>query len=249
MVPLVGISIAERMRDRGLDCVICYDDLSKHSKAYRQIALLNYSIPSRSCYPADIFNIHSSLLERASKLRLSYFGGSVTAFPIIETINQDISEYIATNIISITDGQLYTSKKLFVEYSRPAIDSGLSVSRIGSNAQCKLMKQCSNGVKNDLTNYRLSPLDSVQQLDSLNALFYQDYLLVTSLDFSIALLLLHKNDVRLTKSSINYFSYVFSKPCFPLSYLFFLVRSFSCLSSTCLVKCVVNYVHQCYSSV
>jgi hypothetical protein len=249
MVPLVGISIAERMRDRGLDCVICYDDLSKHSKAYRQIALINYSIPSRSCYPADIFNIHSSLLERASKLRLSYFGGSVTAFPIIETINQDISEYIATNIISITDGQLYTSRKLFVDYSRPAIDSALSVSRIGSNAQCKLMKQCSNGVKNDLTNYRLNPQDTQSQLDSLNALFYQDYSLVSSIDFTIALLLLHQNDVRLTKPMINCFSYLMADLYFPITYMCFLIRSLSGQYSIQLVKWAVNDINQYCSNV
>jgi F-type H+-transporting ATPase subunit alpha len=106
MLPLIGVSIAERLRDRGFDCMICFDDLSKHSKSYRQISLLNHSIPSRSCFPADIFNVHSSLLERISKIKTNYFGGSITAFPVIETINSDISEYIATNIISITDGQL-----------------------------------------------------------------------------------------------------------------------------------------------
>jgi F-type H+-transporting ATPase subunit alpha len=135
----IGVSIAEQLRDRGADCIICFDDLSKHSKCYRQISLINGKIPSRDAYPSNIFNIHSALLERCGKLKYSSFGGSITAFPIIETLNSDISEYISTNVISITDGQFYTNKRLFLDSCRPSIDSGLSVSRIGSNAQCKLM--------------------------------------------------------------------------------------------------------------
>jgi len=95
------------------------------------------TIPSRDAYPSDIFNIHSSILERVGKLRMNYLGGSITAFPIIETNNCDITEFIATNVISITDGQLYCNKRLFLDQIRPCIDSALSVSRIGSNAQCK----------------------------------------------------------------------------------------------------------------
>jgi len=101
LIALIGISIVERLRDRGFDCCICFDDLSKHSKCYRQISLILAKIPSRDAFPADIFNIHSSLLERCGKLMYSYFGGSITAFPVIETINSDITEYIATNVISI----------------------------------------------------------------------------------------------------------------------------------------------------
>jgi len=170
LIALIGISIAERLRDRGFDCCICFDDLSKHSKCYRQISLILAKIPSRDAFPADIFNIHSSLLERCGKLMYSYFGGSITAFPVIETINSDITEYIATNVISITDGQFYTNKRLFLDSCRPAIDSGLSVSRIGSSAQSKLMKVLSVGIKNLLTNYRIMELSS-NKLLSLNITF------------------------------------------------------------------------------
>ena len=124
----------------------------------RQISLILAKIPSREAFPSDIFNIHSSLLERCGKLSAIYFGGSISSFPLIETINSDITEYIATNVISITDGQFYTNKRLFLDCCRPAIDSGLSVSRIGSNAQCKLMKNVSVGIKNELTNYRIMEL-------------------------------------------------------------------------------------------
>ena len=139
-LPLIGISIAERLRDRGFDTIISFDDFSKHAKSYRQISLILAKIPSRDAFPSDIFNIHASILERCGKLKLCYYNGTITAFPIIETIANDITEYIATNIISITDGQLYTNKKLFLDSCRPSIDSSLSVSRIGSNAQCKLIK-------------------------------------------------------------------------------------------------------------
>ena len=185
MIPLIGVSIAERLRDRAFDCCICFDDLSKHSKSYRQISLILGKIPSRDAFPADIFNIHSSLLERCGKLKYSMFGGSITGLPIIETINSDITEYIATNVISITDGQFYTNKRLFLDSCRPAIDSGLSVSRIGSNAQCKLMKVYCVGIKNLLTNYRNV---------SLNLIFFQDHLLISPLETSLLLLLLLRMD-------------------------------------------------------
>ena len=136
-IPIIGISIAERLRDRGFDCCICFDDCSQHSKSYRQISLILAKIPSRDAFPADIFNIHSSLLERSGKLKYSIKGGSITAFPIIETINSDITDYIATNIISITDGQFYLDKKLFLDSIRPCFESALSVSRIGSASQSK----------------------------------------------------------------------------------------------------------------
>jgi F0F1-type ATP synthase alpha subunit len=206
MIPLIAVSISERLRDRGYDICICFDDLSKHSKAYRQCSLLLNKIPSRDAYPADIFNIHSSLLERCGKLKFSYFGGSITALPIIETINADITEYIATNVISITDGQFYTNRNLFLNSNRPAIDSGLSVSRIGSNAQCKLMKVISLGIKNELTNYRLADLASESmdflKLCSLNLIFYQDYLLISSLEISLILLLVYRNGILFNNSFI-----------------------------------------------
>jgi hypothetical protein len=199
MLPLVAVSIGERLRDRGYDVCICFDDLSKHSKAYRQCSLLLNKIPSRDAYPADIFNIHSSLLERCGKLKFDFFGGSITALPIVETINADITEFIATNVISITDGQFYTSHRLFLNSTRPAIDSGLSVSRIGSNAQCKLMKMASLGIKNELTNYRMEELtaDSLDwlKLTSLNLIFYQDYLLISSLEVTLVLLVAYRAGV------------------------------------------------------
>ena len=141
IISLVGISIIERLRDRGFDCVICYDDCIQHAKSYRQISLILSKIPSRDAYSADIFNIHSSLLERSGSGCMNYGSkiiddlGTSTAFPVIETINSNISDFIATNVISITDGQIYLDRKLFLDNIRPSIDSALSVSRIGSSAQ------------------------------------------------------------------------------------------------------------------
>jgi F0F1-type ATP synthase alpha subunit len=197
MIPLIGISICERLRDRGNDICLCFDDLSKHSKSYRQISLILAKIPSREAFPSDIFNIHSSLLERCGKLSAIYFGGSISSFPLIETINSDITEYIATNVISITDGQFYTNKRLFLDCCRPAIDSGLSVSRIGSNAQCKLMKNVSVGIKNELTNYRIMELSNVDfsKYISLNNVFCQDHLFVSSIEASMILLLVYRNGI------------------------------------------------------
>ncbi len=113
-LPLIGISIVERLRDRGFDTIICYDDSSKHSKSYRQISSILPKIPSRDAFPSDIFNIHAPILERGGKPKPSNFNGSITSFPIIETIANDITEHIATNIISITDRQLYTNKNLLL---------------------------------------------------------------------------------------------------------------------------------------
>jgi proton translocating ATP synthase F1 alpha subunit len=199
LIVFIGITICELIRDRGYDSVICFDDLSKHAKSYRQISLILGRVPSRDAFPADVFNIHSSLLERCGKLSLYLGAGSVTAFPVIETINSDITDYIATNVISITDGQLYLSKQLFINSIRPAIDSGLSVSRIGSSAQCKLMKVVSAGLKNELTNLRLADL-SVNTFEyfnllSLNNIFYHNHLSVSSLSFTILLLLFYRNSL------------------------------------------------------
>lgn len=203
MIPLIGVTVAERLRDRGLDCCICFDDLSKHSKSYRQISLILGKIPSRDAYPADIFNIHSSILERCGKLKYSYNGGSISALPIIETINSDITEYIATNVISITDGQFYTNKKLFLESIRPSVDSAHSVSRIGSNAQTKFMKVYSVGIKNLITYYRnvesatsnsttnIGIGESIR-LNALNLIFYQDHLQIFPIETSMMLLLYYR---------------------------------------------------------
>ena len=206
MIPLIAVSISERLRDRGYDIRICFDDLSKHSKAYRQCTLLLNKIPSRDAYPADILNIHASILERCGKLKFNYFGGPITALPTIETTNADITEYTATNVISITDGQFYLNRNLFLNSNKPAIDSGLSASRIGSNAQCKLMKVISLGIKNELTNYRLEDL-SIDSLDflklcSLNLIFYQDYLLISSLEMSLILLFFYRVGILFNNSFI-----------------------------------------------
>jgi len=150
IIPLVGISIAERMRDRGYDCCICYDDCILHAKSYRQISLILAKIPSRDAYPADIFNIHSSLLERSGRLKYSIRGGAITSFPIVETLNSNMTDFISTNIISITDGQFYLDKKLFLNSIRPSFECALSVSRIGSASQSKWMKSVSAGIKNTL---------------------------------------------------------------------------------------------------
>jgi len=229
MLPLISVSVSERLRDRGHDICICFDDLSKHAKSYRQCSLLLNKIPSRDAYPADIFNIHSSLLERCGKLKFNYFGGSITSLPIIETINADITEYIATNVISITDGQFYTNRSLFLNSNRPAIDSGLSVSRIGSNAQCKLMKIVSLGIKNELTNYRLDDLSSDSldflKLRTLNLIFYQDYLLISSLELSLVLLLAYNNGVFFHSSIIIHrFSMLFSLDYLYVIYLIFISK-------------------------
>ena len=162
MICYIGIALCERIRDRGFDSAICFDDLSKHSRAYRQLSLCMNKIPSREAMPSDIFNVHSSILERAGVGRIDFCyslksnKSTITAMPIIETINEDISEYIATNVISITDGQFYCNRSPFNDSLRPAIDTGLSVSRIGSSAQCRMIKLCSIGIKNNLTNYRLA---------------------------------------------------------------------------------------------
>ena len=197
MIPLIGVSIIERLRDRGIDCCICVDDLSKHSKCYRQISLILGKIPSRDAFPADIFNIHSSLLERCGKLKYNCFAGSITTLPIIETLESNLSEFISTNLISITDGQFYINKRLFLDSCRPAIDSGLSVSRIGSNAQCKLMKVISVGIKNELT--RLRSIDNLISLDlfkliSLNLIFVQEHLIISTIETSLILLLVFRNN-------------------------------------------------------
>ena len=139
--------------EQGKDVLIVYDDLSKHAVAYRTMALLLRRAPGREAYPGDVFYLHSRLLERACKLDAKYGGGSITALPIIETQAGDISAYIPTNVISITDGQIFLMSELFNAGQRPAIDSGLSVSRVGSAAQFKAMKQVSGSLKIELASY------------------------------------------------------------------------------------------------
>ncbi len=154
IAPFSGIAMAEEWMEEGKDVLIVFDDLSKHAVAYRTLSLLLRRAPGREAYPGDIFYLHSRLLERACKLAPEYGGGSITALPIIETQAGDISAYIPTNVISITDGQIFLISDYFNAGQRPAVDSGLSVSRVGSSAQIKAMKQVSKSLKIELANYR-----------------------------------------------------------------------------------------------
>ena len=154
IAPYAGVTLAEEWMERGEDVLIVYDDLSKHAVAYRTLSLLLRRPPGREAYPGDVFYLHSRLLERAARLNQDYGGGSITALPIIETLAGDISAYIPTNVISITDGQIFLQTELFNQGQRPAIDTGLSVSRVGSNAQIKAIKQVSGTLKIELANYR-----------------------------------------------------------------------------------------------
>lgn len=154
LAPYSGCTIAEYWMDLGKDVLIVYDDLSKHAVAYRTLSLLLRRPPGREAYPGDVFYLHSRLLERAAKLNDDHGNGSLTALPIIETQAGDISAYIPTNVISITDGQIFLQSELFNAGVRPAVDSGFSVSRVGSSAQCKAMKQVSGSLKLELAQYR-----------------------------------------------------------------------------------------------
>ncbi len=153
IAPYSGVTIAEEWMEQGKDVLIVYDDLSKHAVAYRTMSLLLKRSPGREAYPGDVFYLHSRLLERACKLNKENGGGSITALPIVETQAGDISAYIPTNVISITDGQIFLMSELFNGGQRPAVDSGLSVSRVGSAAQIKAMKQVSSSLKIELANY------------------------------------------------------------------------------------------------
>ena len=154
IAPYAGCAIGEYFRDHGRHALLVYDDLSKHAAAYREISLLLRRPPGREAYPGDVFYLHSRLLERAAKLSDEKGGGSLTALPIIETQASDVSGYIPTNVISITDGQIYLLPDLFNAGQRPAIDVGISVSRVGGHAQIKAMKQVAGSLKMDLAQYR-----------------------------------------------------------------------------------------------
>jgi len=154
IAPYAGVSIAEYFMDQGKDVLIIYDDLSKHAVAYREISLLLRRPPGREAYPGDVFYLHSRLLERACRRNAKYGGGSITAFPIIETQAGDISAYIPTNVISITDGQIFLETDLFYKGIRPAVNVGSSVSRVGSSAQIKAMKKVAGTLKLDLAQFR-----------------------------------------------------------------------------------------------
>ena len=154
LAPFAGCSMGEWFMDNGMDAVIVFDDLSKHAVAYRQVSLLLKRPSGREAYPGDVFYLHSRLLERSARLSEKSGDGSLTALPIIETQAGDVSAYIPTNVISITDGQIYLETDLFYQGVRPAVSVGLSVSRVGSAAQIKAMKQVAGKIKGDLAQFR-----------------------------------------------------------------------------------------------
>src|SRR6202163_1095911 len=154
LAPYSGCAIGEYFRDNGMHALMVYDDLSKHAVAYRTMSLLLPRPPGREAYPGDVFYLHSRLLERAAKLNDEHKGGSLTALPVIETQANDVSAYIPTNVISITDGQIFLETDLFYQGIRPAVNVGLSVSRVGSAAQTKAMKKVAGRIKGELAQYR-----------------------------------------------------------------------------------------------
>jgi len=154
LAPYAGCGIGEEIMEEGKDCLVIYDDLSKHAWAYRQLSLLLRRPPGREAYPGDVFYLHSRLLERAAKLDDAHGGGSLTALPIIETQAGDMSAYIPTNVISITDGQIYLETDLFNSGQRPAVNVGLSVSRVGSNAQTRAIRRVAGRLRLELAQYR-----------------------------------------------------------------------------------------------
>ena len=154
IAPYAGTAMAEYFLDKGEDVLVVYDDLSKHAVAYREISLLLRRPPGREAYPGDVFYLHSRLLERSCRLSKEYGGGSITSFPIIETQAGDVSAYIPTNVISITDGQIYLEPDLFYQGNRPAVNAGLSVSRVGSAAQIKAMKKVAGKMRLEAAQFR-----------------------------------------------------------------------------------------------
>jgi F-type H+-transporting ATPase subunit alpha len=154
IAPYAGCAIGEEFMEQGRDALIVYDDLSKHAQAYRQVALLLRRPPGREAYPGDVFYLHSRLLERAARLSDEYGGGSLTALPVIETQAGDVSAYIPTNVISITDGQIFLESDLFYAGIRPALNVGISVSRVGGSAQTRAMKKVAGRLKSELSQFR-----------------------------------------------------------------------------------------------
>src|SRR6187455_2859656 len=154
LAPYAGCAMGQHWMENGEHALVVYDDLSKQAEAYRQIALLLRRPPGREAYPGDVFYLHSRLLERAAKLNDSQGNGSLTALPVIETQANDVSAYIPTNVISITDGQIFLETDLFFQGIRPAVNVGLSVSRVGSSAQTKAMKKVAGKIKGELAQYR-----------------------------------------------------------------------------------------------
>jgi F-type H+-transporting ATPase subunit alpha len=184
LAPYAGCAMGEYFRDNGMDALVVYDDLSKHAQAYRAVSLLLRRPPGREAYPGDVFYLHSRLLERAAKMSDEYGGGSLTALPIIETQAGDVSAYIPTNVISITDGQIYLEPSLFYAGIRPAINVGISVSRVGGDAQIRAMKQVAGRLRLDMAQFRevqafaqfASDLDRATQLQLARGLRLQEVL-------------------------------------------------------------------------
>lgn len=168
LAPYTGCTIGEFFRDNGMHALIIYDDLSKQAVAYRQMSLLLRRPPGREAYPGDIFYLHSRLLERAAKMNTNFGNGSLTALPVIETQGGDVSAYIPTNVISITDGQIFLETSLFNQGQRPAINVGLSVSRVGSAAQVKLMKRIAGRLRLEIAQYREAAAFLVYGADALD---------------------------------------------------------------------------------
>jgi len=168
LAPYSGCTIAEYFRDRGKDALIIFDDLSKQAVCYRQASLLLERVPTRGAYPGDVFYLHSKLLERSAKLSPQYFGGSLTALPVIETIGGDITAYIPTNVISITDGQIFVDEDLFLNNIKPGVNIRLSVSRIGSKAQIAPIKKLASTFKNQLIAY-----DEVKRFEVFDDVSFQ----------------------------------------------------------------------------
>jgi F-type H+/Na+-transporting ATPase subunit alpha len=164
IAPYAGCAMGEFFMEKGQDALIVFDDLSKHAWAYRQISLLLRRPPGREAYPGDVFYLHSRLLERAARLNVEHGGGSLTALPIIETQANDVTAYIPTNVISITDGQIYLESDLFNAGIRPAVNAGISVSRVGGAAQTKAMKQVGGKLKLEMAQFR--SLESFAQFGS-----------------------------------------------------------------------------------
>ncbi len=181
LAPFVGCSIGDYFRDKGEDALIVYDDLSKHAKVYRDISLLLERAPGREAYPGDIFSLHASLLERAARLSDEKGGGSLSALPIVETQEGDITSFIPTNIISITDGQIYLENGLFQKGFLPAVNIGLSVSRVGSQAQPKILREVVGGIRLALSQHKelqkLSQLETVASIEAQKKIHRGDLML------------------------------------------------------------------------
>jgi len=214
LAPYTGTTFGEFFRDNGLHALVILDDLSKHAVAYRQMALILRKPPGREAYPGDVFYAHARLLERASKISKKYNYGSLTSLPIIETLDCDVAAYIPTNVISITDGQIFLDARLFRRGVKPAINSGISVSRVGSNAQLKCLKSVSKGLKKELTYFRdvlegSSPEDELgftstyQKGELLSSIFSQKNGQPTSPSFQIIFLNFLNSDVLSTEDTLN----------------------------------------------